>query len=122
MEETSNTSVAQCSTFYDNTTVARILQERPSDVPSLLRELHSRKEDTQRLQFVKALASVLNDSEQYDLWHILAQNGLRRVLTDILQDETLCGYTSSEVMQRYRRDVQMQVSTVPGDALVVAED
>lgn len=113
MEEISDTSMVPCSTSYDNTTVARILQERPSDVPSLLRELHSMKEVTQQLQFVKALASLLNDSEQYDLWHIFAQNGIRRVLTDILQDETLCGYTTSEVMKRYHHDVQMQVSHCP---------
>lgn len=53
--------------MYDATIVAKMLEERPSAIPSLLRELHNTKEDIQRFGLVEALAYLLNDTERKDL-------------------------------------------------------
>lgn len=95
--------------MYDATRVAKMLEERPSAIPSLLRELHNTKEDIQRFGLVEALAYLLNDTKRKNLWHVLATDGVEGVLMHVLRDELLCGYTSSELSGRYRCDETMQV-------------
>lgn len=94
---------------YDLERVASVLKEQPETVPALLLTLHFTRDNPQRFTFIQSLVHLLNGPDYRSSWHILAENDLKRSLKDIIRNKSPCGYSTSDVLERYRHDAQMQV-------------
>ena len=98
-------------------TLSVLAAREPHSIPSLLRKLHfssiscpdSNSGHKEKFSFVEAFAFILNESEKDDLWKVLRENDVTRLLMDVIGDVYLCGFSEDEIWSKYKDDEQMEV-------------